>query len=421
MLGIRYKKITDLPRRIVNHLRWLLLLYFYRYFSYVYHLYIFIRIKQIRRKEKIKVLFVVAELASWKTENLYVAMSNNNRFECIIGICQSREVPGSKNILLSYVKEKGYNYIDLDRSDVTVGKIKADLAFYYKPYDGSYPQGIYFKDNLRTIPCHIDYAFTTMRNPKIVYHEICRYSLFVYAENILVRDALYHMYGKRNISVRVTGVPMQDRLCRSKEDYSDTWKNSDERKRIIYAPHHSMKGFNGNGVEYATFLEYGEFMLDLARKYSDKVYFAFKPHPTLYPKLLKVWGKDKTDNYYKQWQAMENSQYSPGEYMGLFMYSDAMIHDCGSFQVEYLYTKNPVLYLVSEGHNTEDQNEFGRMAFDMHYKAYSTADIENFILNVINGVDERKEERLSFYNNYLLPPNGKTACDNIIDTILNKH
>lgn len=346
-------------------------------------------------------------------------MSKHPQFDCVLGICQSKEVPNSKKLLLSYISERGYDYIDLDGKDVTIKDIKADLVFYYKPYDGSYPQGICFKNNFHTIPCYIDYAFMTMLSPKIVYHEICKYSLFICTENELTRDALFHIYGKRNIQVKVTGIPMQDRLCMPKNFYNDTWKDDKGRKRIIYAPHHSFKGSNTCGVEYATFLEYGEFILKMAKKYSDRVYFAFKPHPTLYPKLQKIWGKDRTDKYYKEWQKMENSQYSPGEYSGLFMHSDAMIHDCGSFQVEYLYTHNPVLYLVSEGHNTKDQNEFGKAAFEQHYKAYSTKDIEKFILNVINGIDERREERKQFFDRYLLPPNGKSACENIISAILN--
>ena len=166
-------------------------------------------------------------------------------------------------------------------------------------------------------------------------------------------------------------------------------------------------------------MEFGEFILDIAEKFKENVYLAFKPQPTLYPKLLKIWGKEKTDAYYQKWKEMENAQVELGDYISLFKYSDAMIHDCSSFMIEYHFTNNPVLYLDLGGVIKEDLSPFGLEGFELCYHGHSTKDIEKFIQHVINGEDKRKKERVDFYNNHLLPPNGKTASQNIIDTILN--
>lgn len=391
--------------------------FFWNHFDIMYKPYIRYKARKIRKKDKIKVLFVLGELDAWKTEALYQEMLCNPRFTPVIGVTDSNEIANSKAPLTNYISRKGYNYIDLDVSKKSINNINPDIILYYKPYDNIPHEHIYRK-HLKSLCVFINYAFTTMGDTRFGSFLMCNYSWFVFVENILVANMKKELIGWRANNVRVTGIPMQDILIRPKQSYNNTWVDNSGRKRIIYAPHHTIKGAIHEGVGYSTFLEHSEYMLELANKYREACFFAFKPHPILYSKLLTVWGKEKTDNYYKQWANMENTQYSPGEYSGLFMHSDAMIHDCVSFQVEYLYTKNPVMFLDAASYNADEQNEFGRKVHSMHYIGCNKQDIEVFIQNVINGKDPMKEERECFYNEYLLPPNNKTASENIIETIL---
>jgi hypothetical protein len=172
------------------------------------------------------------------------------------------------------------------------------------------------------------------------------------------------------------------------------------------------------GIEYSTFLDNADFMLDMAVKYRDQVQWAFKPHPILRGKLEKIWGRERTDAYYRKWQELENCQLENGAYQALFLYSDAMIHDCGSFTVEYHLTGKPVLYLVNGKNHQSNITRFSRQGYDLHYKAKTTAEIEQFIINVINDVDPLLSQRLKFRAENLIAPNGKTACENIIHAIL---
>ena len=132
------------------------------------------------------------------------------------------------------------------------------------------------------------------------------------------------------------------------------------------------------------------------------------------------WGKQKTDAYYEAWATQHNTQLETGGYIDLFMTSDAMIHDSGSFCVEYHYTKNPVMYMAK---NFEEQvsvkGDFGQLAMRLHYVGSNQSDIIRFIDDVVqNGNDSMKEHRNDFYNQYLLPPNGKTVAENIIEVLL---
>jgi CDP-glycerol glycerophosphotransferase (TagB/SpsB family) len=90
-----------------------------------------------------------------------------------------------------------------------------------------------------------------------------------------------------------------------------------------------------------------ELMLELAQAYKDRIQIAFKPHPSLITQLYQHpdWGKERADDYYARWQQMENTQLETGGYVDLFMTSDAMIHDSGSFVVEYLYANRPVMFV----------------------------------------------------------------------------
>ena len=208
-----------------------------------------------------------------------------------------------------------------------------------------------------------------------------------------------------------------DELLTPKEQIPDQWKKyTGKKKRIIYAPHHSIDP--ENTWQTSTFLMFGEAILQLAEKYSDQVQWAFKPHPLLREKVEKIWGKEKTDAYYGRWNNVSWGQFEPGKYMGLFHHSDAMIHDCGSFIMEYLYTNNPVLYIMRNKNLADTFNSAYKKALSLHYQAWTLQEIEEFILNVINGKDLMKQKRDYFKESYLVPPNGKSASDNIIDCLL---
>ena len=157
-------------------------------------------------------------------------------------------------------------------------------------------------------------------------------------------------------------------------------------------------------------------MLDIASKYRKNVLLIFKPHPLLKAKLYKLWGKEKTDIYFLLWKEGENTSISEGEYVDLFLTSDAMIHDSGSFVTEYLFVNKPVMRTINDLPLDKQFNDFALSCLDNYYKAYNKQDIDNFIQNVINGIDPLKEKRTKFVNEVLMPKGSPSQ--NIIDDIL---
>jgi CDP-glycerol glycerophosphotransferase (TagB/SpsB family) len=395
---------------------------YYSKFRYpLYNLMKQFNVIRIRKKAQIKVLFIIAQQGSWKTELLYQAMEKHPRFQPILGICSVAESPNDYGMLLAYAKSKGYRYVDLmnDEAYNRLWSEKVDIVFYQKPYIEQLPPRLHFKHHLSSLFCYVFYGIHNSNVPYNTNMALYRLLWQNYYENADVAEEKKQAMAFGQKAILVTGIPMFDSLLCPKETYHDPWiKQAQPKKRIIYAPHHSMPNAAVPGIEYSTFLDNADFMLDMAVKYRDQVQWAFKPHPILRGKLEKIWGRERTDAYYRKWQELENCQLENGAYQALFLYSDAMIHDCGSFTVEYHLTGKPVLYLVNGKNHQSNITRFSRQGYDLHYKAKTTAEIEQFIINVINDVDPLLSQRLKFRAENLIAPNGKTACENIIHAIL---
>ena len=377
------------------------------------------KVKALRSKPIITVLFVTTEIRGWKGLPLYEKMLGHNRFLPIIGVNTNPKYPESKDELVSFLESRKYGFYDLDCEDQNIDSLAPDIIIYDSPYPTGYSHGVSFNNHLSYLFCGCDYCLSITKHIAHLDHPWYDYCWQFYVEHEDVLKRKMEILGKRARNIKVTGVPIQDELQLPPECFDDPWKDKTGKKRIIYAPHHSFKGVNGDGIEFATFLDYGEVMLELAKKYKDQITIAFKPHPYLYIRLLDVWGKERTDAYYNEWKNMPNAQFENGAYYGLFKYSDAIIHDCASFIVEYLYTDKPSMFLVAESNNIDDMFDYVKDCYYSHEHAYNSSEIESFINDVIIGEDKKKEQRRDCIKKHLMPQNGMSACDNIINCILN--
>ncbi|MGM9737337.1 MAG: CDP-glycerol glycerophosphotransferase family protein [Candidatus Cryptobacteroides sp.] len=389
--------------------------------AYLYYTRLFTPVKAfiVRRQSKIKVAFVITELGTWKSEALYLKMLEHPRFEPMIMVLQTPENPDAMSPIINYLESRRFGYRALGKTDSLQKQYKADIIFYPKPYMWTYFPGQNFYGNRYALLCYIVYGFHNIVSDYICNQPYHNYVWQCYFENQSAADDTARVMDNKGRNIRVTGLPMEDSFRLPKDSYKDVWrKQSKHKKRIIWAPHFSFA--KDSVLKYSTFLEYYEIMLTLVEKYSDQVQFAFKPHPLLRTYLNDYWGKDRTDAYFGRWACLPNAQIETGQYIDLFMTSDAMIHDCSSFTNEYMYTCKPVMYLIrgSAEEHCLQLNTHSKKAFNLHYFGRTADDIEKFIFNVINGIDPYKESRDKYYRDYLSPINGKSACDNIIESIL---
>ena len=392
-------------------------------------LYQWLYVRRLRHKKKINVVFFASSLPMWRYQHLYEALSKHPRFNVTIVIqpfiwwAESQKQENVQD-LCRYFDDKSIQYLLGTNAEGIIldvkGELKPDLLFYPQPYKDYFPEKISYNRFYNKLLCYYPYAFWRAKDSwsyDLPLHRTA-WKLF-YSTELHREDAKLYALWNKGRNVEVVGYPTADDFLSG--DYIDVWKpQTTKKKRIIWAPHFTL--FSGGPIKQSNFLWMAEVMLNLAKKYSNKLQFAFKPHPHLFGKLCEHpdWGEEKAKEYYDAWVTMENTQLDTGEFVDLFMTSDAMIHDCGSFSVEYHYSGNPVMYVAEDfEEQVADMAEFGQLATRMHYVGTNGQDIIDFIENVvIGGNDPMKKKRAEFVQKYLVPPNGKSVVENTMDILL---
>lgn len=381
-------------------------------------------IREKSKKEQLTVVFLATNVPMWKHDGLFRLMQKHPRFRpIVISAMRPNESEGEWRIDQEQMKEFfsscGFEFIrgfDFEvRKWVPLKSLNPDILFYTQPYTEIVVPEYYFYKHLNSLQCYVPYAFETIAEDWTYNCPYQNSAWKIFLPTGLHKTDARKRSGIKAVNSCVAGYPTADEYAAGGRK-SEVWKKTFlQCKKVIWAPHHSI--FSGTAYGVSSFLQYCDAMLGVAKKYSDKIVFAFKPHPALLTSLYLLWGKEKTDSYYAEWENMGNAFVQTGAYKDLFLQSDALIHDCGSFTVEYLYTQNPTMFLYRED-RTAKESEFGRLALDVHYAGHSIQDIERFIEDVVlGGNDPKKELRKRFYNKYLLPPNGQSVAQNILDEI----
>lgn len=362
-------------------------------------------IEQVKGKQKIRVVFLAIHESVWKVDPVFKKMLEDPFFEPEILICPYT-VYGEERMLedmqqaYNYFISKGYpvrKAREENGSWVKLSDIKPDIVFFTNPHNLTRKE--YYEDAyLNYLSCYVPYA-----------HDVSKYDNYISQYNQNFHNAIwkiflphhedlqiFRMYSKSSgINTLVTGYPATEALlC---DANANPWLNNN-KKKVIWAPHHTI---DDPILPYSNFLNIAEGFRDLTKAFEEDVQFVFKPHPMLKSKLYRHidWGIERTNEYYNFWDTHINTQLELGEYYDLFLHSDAMIHDSGSFLAEYQYVKKPVLYFCND--KTKNfLNDFGIAALESCYTGFTLEDITAFLNNLVNGsliVDS------SFFDNKVHP------------------
>ena len=394
----------------------------------LYPIYYNFLVWRLRHKKTINVVFFASSISMWRYQHLYELLSKNQRFNANIIIhpafaYSADQQKADVDALIEFFENKNTPYslaVTSEGKFIDIRKeFSPDILFYPQPYNNFYSEDISYSNFYDKLLCYYPYAFWTSKENWSYNQPLHKmaWKLF-YSTELHRKDAVKYAYRKDN-NVEIVGYPTADDFIQT--SHASVWKEQAiSKKRLIWASHFTI--FSGGPLYQSNFLWMADFMLDVVKKYSDEIQFVFKPHPRLYTELCKHpdWGEAKTKEYYKLWETMDNTQIETGEFVDLFMTSDAMIHDCGSFSVEYHYSENPVMYIAQNfEEQVEDKNDFGKLAMNLHYVGKEKQDIIDFIDNVVlKGDDPLKLKRQRFKQDYLLPPNGKTVAENTMDVLI---
>ena len=363
--------------------------------------------KEISGTQLIRVGFYVVYDASWAAVTIFEKMLQDTAFDVKVVVCPdtSRGIENQdytlKAVYNRLVAKYGSEYVLSscnDKHEFMDFSDRFDIINLANPYDAMTHKyyGINFLVKKNKLVFYNPYGYSGhLAYTPYLFGHCDSYNMFwkMFVENNFVKQIAEkhgHIHGK---NIVVSG------SCRMDTFSSLPSAPKHERKKIILAPHHTVRR-QGFAINLSNFLRFSEFIQELPAKYKD-IDFIFRPHPLLFVTLRcdDVWGKEKTDSWLERFLGNKNVAYSEGgDFFGVFNESDAMIQDCGSFLPDYFYTNKPQCYMLESEKQFEDEfTDFGKKLFDYVYKAFSEQDITNFIENVvIKGNDALQKERKEF-------------------------
>lgn len=370
-------------------------------------------LSEIKGKEKVKVLFLVLHKSVWKVDPVFREMLEDPLFEPEILVCPYityGEVQMLEDMeqAFNYFKNKGYSVtksLKDDGSWVTLKSIQPDVVFFTNPYKLTMYE-YYENAYLNYLSCYVPYYYMATKhageddaqfNSMFLLSVWKVYWAHDYSDKLHKKYAFN--YGVNGFSF---GYPATENLYQNKKHASfKSWKSQESlMKKVIFSPHHTIED---SSKSLSSFLEYGEYIKELAIRNKDKIQWSFKPHSILKSKLYlnSNWGKDKTDAYYSFWDSQPYTQLDNGEYDDLFLESDAIIHDCSSFIVEYAFTRKPCLYLVNKNNLKGLLNEFGEGVMQTYFKARNVVEIESFIDDFLNDLFQVDSDKRTYFDGYV--------------------
>ena len=257
---------------------------------------------------------------------------------------------------------------------------KFDVVYYNSPYDAmAHPyHKIRYASRKNVLPFYITYGYEVSKN-----YTIDRYKGFeinclwrcytdtVYSYNDYVNDEV-----RKGRNVKLIGYSKMD-------NFSADESNVDKkRKTILITSHHTVTDKN---LPMSNFLLYYELITELPVRFPD-MDFIFRPHPLLFINLINegLWTQNEVRNYLKL-LAKKGVEYSDGgDYFELFNRADAIINDCGSFTVEWLYTGKPGCFVWNPNLKESMLTTLMNKAISEYKIAYNKEDIIDFVSEIAN-------------------------------------
>ena len=403
----------------------------YIYFPYKWQSTLDSWVKTLKTKNEIVIAFIVINIPMWKYQPLYDLLKKNKRFKLYVVLSPSvkysfEERCRDVQLMRDYFSKRGMDYVDWDiehhKDPVDIKKeIYPDILFYTQPGVRVFTKLHSFRHFHDKLLCYTFYGYITTDNKHFYDREFLNIAWKLYYPMEIQRKMAKKYAERKDANVVVSGYSEYDRFVTG--PFHNVWKsNNPHVKKIIWAPHFTItKSLIEGFAPRSNFLWMADLMINIAEQYKDQLQIAFKPHPRLLTELYNhpEWGKAKADEYYKKWEDLSNGQLETGDFINLFYYSDAMIHDSDSFVIDYLYFNKPEMFITKNINiQKQEADELSGLIYDNIYVGSTKEDIIAFIEKVVlAGNDYKAKACQKIVEDYLLPPNGKLASQNMYDDL----
>ncbi len=290
-----------------------------------------------------------------------------------------------------------------------------DMVYYANPYDAMvhrYHSIEYGAEN-DVLPIIISYGYDVGRNTTLsrlqgielnIAWKIFTDTTFSYADCLK-----YMINGGENVVL--SGYAKMDNYVISELESNELSPN---KKRILITPHHTI---DMEGLPLSNFIKYKEFILDLPDIFPE-IEFILRPHPLLFTTMINknIWSKEECKKYINKLKEKGIKHSVEGGYLHLFNECDAIINDCGSFTVEWMFTGKPGCFVYNDKLSKNHLTDLMNNCIKTYTIARNERDIISFIQNVVDGkLSVSNDTKLWAKNNIFI--NHPNVSDFIFDKI----
>lgn len=247
-----------------------------------------------------------------------------------------------------------------------VAREDIDILFLDNPHyylDTSHPTHDFYKRISSSIFekalfCYIPYAYISVSNHEAYtdYFHKFSWKFFLESHFHLLESRKFTNNVDRLPNQIVTGHPYIDPYLTDKYDFDLTQAMHNTSKfRITWCPHHNPVFYGGVSITEQ------ESALRSILESEQDVEIYFRPHPNLLASLKSevhinsadyqtLLNKDLAKIFEEYW--LKNDRvvfYDKGPVYQVFKNSDLIIHNCGGYQMEAIFSGSPIINLVNQG------------------------------------------------------------------------
>lgn len=253
-----------------------------------------------------------------------------------------------------------------------------DIVYYANPYDDMVNEvhKIQYAVKKNVLPIYISYGYdvgksTTLgrlRNKELNFVWKC------FADTTYSYNDFCEYQTIKGANVVLAGYSKMDRM-----EQFPACKN--ERKKILIASHHTV---SMKRLPLSNFCDYYNLIISLPNMFPE-VDFVFRPHPLLFTTLINegIWNEKQVEQYLAELRRNGIEYSYGGDYFKIFAECDAIINDCGSFTVEWLYTGKPGCFVYNKKLKKRNLTTLMNMAVAQYRIARNENDIIEFIQDII--------------------------------------
>lgn len=286
--------------------------------------------------------------------------------------------------------------------EVKLKDLNPGIVMYSRPYPNHLPEEVRIHNVIKYAKtAYIPYYYSLDNLVESGINDyFYKYLTFYYTDQDEVKnhfDELQYKNVKKGYQIAYNyGFPMFEKLYDNVTN-SSIFRNDDKFK-VMWTPRWTMDEKLGG----SNFLKYYKDMFSHFVN-NDKFSFVFRPHPLLFGNFIQhgLITLEEKNNILDTISKSKNSFHdTTSDYINTFYHSDVLICDNSSIVVEYFLSGHPIIYCYNDSKIVF--NEPMNKILECNYVVTSFDEIISVLEKLMSGIDEKKELRDKYLNEFVL-------------------